>query len=78
SGDSIAVYPPQTLSEEIKAKIAEYTIKLAKGLNIIGLLNIQFVLSKGEVFVLEVNPRSSRTVPFLSKITRKPMANLAT
>ena len=56
SGDSIAVYPPQTLSEDIKAKIAEYTIKLAKGLNIIGLLNIQFVLSKGEVYVLEVNP----------------------
>ncbi|MFP3418870.1 MULTISPECIES: carbamoyl-phosphate synthase (glutamine-hydrolyzing) large subunit [Bacillus] len=78
SGDSIAVYPPQTLSDEIKAKIAEYTIKLAKGLNIIGLLNIQFVLSKGEVFVLEVNPRSSRTVPFLSKITGIPMANLAT
>lgn len=78
SGDSIAVYPPQTLSEDIKAKIAEYTIKLAKGLNIIGLLNIQFVLSKGEVYVLEVNPRSSRTVPFLSKITGIPMANLAT
>jgi carbamoyl-phosphate synthase large subunit len=78
SGDSIAVYPPQSLSEEIKNKIIDYTIKLAKGLNIIGLLNIQFVLSKGEVYVLEVNPRSSRTVPFLSKITGVPMANLAT
>lgn len=78
SGDSIAVYPPQSLSEEIKGKIIDYTIKLAKGLNIIGLLNIQFVLSKGEVYVLEVNPRSSRTVPFLSKITGVPMANLAT
>ncbi|WP_226665804.1 carbamoyl-phosphate synthase large subunit [Metabacillus litoralis] len=78
SGDSIAVYPPQSLSEEIKNNIIDYTIKLAKGLNIVGLLNIQFVLSKGEVYVLEVNPRSSRTVPFLSKITGVPMANLAT
>ncbi|AMQ74001.1 MULTISPECIES: carbamoyl-phosphate synthase (glutamine-hydrolyzing) large subunit [Bacillus amyloliquefaciens group] len=78
SGDSIAVYPPQSLSEDIKKKIEQYTVALAKGLNIIGLLNIQFVLSKGEVYVLEVNPRSSRTVPFLSKITKIPMANLAT
>ncbi|MDA1475615.1 carbamoyl-phosphate synthase large subunit [Bacillus changyiensis] len=78
SGDSIAVYPPQSLSAEIKKKIEQYTIKLAKGLNIVGLLNIQFVLSKDEVYVLEVNPRSSRTVPFLSKITGIPMANLAT
>ncbi|APH05323.1 carbamoyl-phosphate synthase large subunit [Bacillus weihaiensis] len=78
SGDSIAVYPPQSLSEEIKSQIIDYTIRLAKGLNIVGLLNIQFVLSKGEVYVLEVNPRSSRTVPFLSKITGVPMANLAT
>ncbi|MFZ7751370.1 carbamoyl-phosphate synthase (glutamine-hydrolyzing) large subunit [Bacillus velezensis] len=78
SGDSIAVYPPQSLSEDIKKKIEQYTVALAKGLNIIGLLNIQFVLSQGEVYVLEVNPRSSRTVPFLSKITKIPMANLAT
>lgn len=78
SGDSIAVYPPQTLSDDIKEKIVDYTIRLAKGLKIVGLLNIQFVLSKGEVYVLEVNPRSSRTVPFLSKITRIPMANIAT
>ncbi|MEL4010111.1 carbamoyl-phosphate synthase (glutamine-hydrolyzing) large subunit [Bacillus velezensis] len=78
SGDSIAVYPPQSLSEDIKKKIEQYTVAVAKGLNIIGLLNIQFVLSQGEVYVLEVNPRSSRTVPFLSKITKIPMANLAT
>ncbi|MGG3572023.1 carbamoyl-phosphate synthase large subunit [Bacillus gobiensis] len=78
SGDSIAVYPPQTLSEEIKKKIEAHTISLAKGLKIKGLLNIQFVLTKDEVYVLEVNPRSSRTVPFLSKITGIPMANLAT
>jgi carbamoyl-phosphate synthase large subunit len=78
SGDSIAVYPPQSISEDIKQQIIEHTISLAKGLNIIGLLNIQFVISKNQVFVLEVNPRSSRTVPFLSKITGVPMANLAT
>ncbi|QQD83574.1 carbamoyl-phosphate synthase (glutamine-hydrolyzing) large subunit [Bacillus siamensis] len=78
SGDSIAVYPPQSLSGDIKKKIEQYTVALAKGLNIVGLLNIQFVLSQGEVYVLEVNPRSSRTVPFLSKITKIPMANLAT
>jgi carbamoyl-phosphate synthase large subunit len=78
SGDSIAVYPPQNLSENTKEKIIDYTIKLAKGLNIIGLFNIQYVVSNNEVFVIEVNPRSSRTVPFLSKITNVPMANLAT
>ncbi|MTH52665.1 carbamoyl-phosphate synthase large subunit [Bacillus mangrovi] len=77
SGDSIAVYPPQTLTEDCKQKITEYTIALAKGLNISGLLNIQFVISDQRVYVLEVNPRSSRTVPFLSKITGIPMANLA-
>ncbi|MGA4720323.1 carbamoyl-phosphate synthase large subunit [Fictibacillus nanhaiensis] len=78
SGDSIAVYPPQTLPEEIKQKIIDRTISIAKGLKIIGLLNIQFVWHKNEVYVLEVNPRSSRTVPFLSKITGVPMANVAT
>ncbi|WP_019391752.1 carbamoyl-phosphate synthase large subunit [Priestia filamentosa] len=78
SGDSIAVYPPQTLPQDIQDKIVDYTIRLAKGLNIVGLLNIQFVYSKGDVYVLEVNPRSSRTVPFLSKITNVPMANIAT
>ncbi|GAA0359828.1 carbamoyl-phosphate synthase large subunit [Bacillus horti] len=78
SGDSIAVYPPQTISPEIKEKIIEMTTELAKGLEIKGLLNIQFVIYKEQVYVLEVNPRSSRTVPFLSKITGIPMANLAT
>lgn len=56
----------------------DYTTRLAKGLNIVGLLNIQFVIYKEEVYVIEVNPRSSRTVPFLSKITHVPMANVAT
>ena len=58
--------------------IVDYTTRLAKGLKIVGLLNIQYVISKDEVYVIEVNPRSSRTVPFLSKITNIPMANIAT
>jgi carbamoyl-phosphate synthase large subunit len=78
SGDSIAVYPPQTLSEDVKQTLVEYTEKMAKGLNIVGLLNIQYVLAGDKVYVLEVNPRSSRTVPFLSKITKVPMAKIAT
>ncbi|RAZ70016.1 carbamoyl-phosphate synthase large subunit [Planococcus maitriensis] len=78
SGDSIAVYPPQNISQQQIDTLTDYTTRLAKGLNIVGLLNIQYVISKGEVFVIEVNPRSSRTVPFLSKITSIPMANIAT
>jgi len=78
SGDSIAVYPPQNITEEQIATLVDYTERLAKGLNIIGLMNIQYVLFEGNVYVIEVNPRSSRTVPFLSKITEIPMANLAT
>ena len=78
SGDSIAVYPPQNISASEIETLVSYTQRLAKGLNIIGLMNIQYVLFEGEVFVIEVNPRASRTVPFLSKITEIPMANLAT
>ena len=78
SGDSIAVYPPQNLTQKQIDTLVDYTQRLAKGLNIIGLMNIQYVISEGEVFVIEVNPRSSRTVPFLSKITDVPMAKLAT
>ncbi|WP_342512662.1 carbamoyl-phosphate synthase large subunit [Sporosarcina sp. FSL K6-1522] len=78
SGDSIAVYPPQSLSASQIETIVDYTTRLAKGLKIVGLLNIQFVISEGQVYVIEVNPRSSRTVPFLSKITDVPMANIAT
>lgn len=78
SGDSIAVYPPQNVSETMKEKIIDYTIRLARGLEIVGLLNIQYVISNDELYVIEVNPRSSRTVPFLSKITNIPMANIAT
>lgn len=77
SGDSIAVYPTQNISQQLLDTLVDYTARLAKGLNIVGLLNIQYVISKGEVFVIEVNPRSSRTVPFMSKITAIPMANIA-
>jgi carbamoyl-phosphate synthase large subunit len=78
SGDSIAVYPPQTISADMKQQIVDITTKLALGLNVKGLLNIQFVIYKDEIYVIEVNPRASRTVPFLSKITKIPMANVAT
>ncbi len=78
SGDSTAVCPPQTLSRKVKELVVDYTTKLARALNIKGLINIQYVLHNGNVYVLEVNPRSSRTVPYLSKITGIPMVNLAT
>ncbi|GLI08394.1 carbamoyl-phosphate synthase pyrimidine-specific large chain [Paenibacillus tyrfis] len=78
SGDSIAVYPPQTVSAELKQKIIDITTKIARGLQVVGLVNIQFVIYQNEVYVIEVNPRSSRTVPFLSKVTKIPMANVAT
>lgn len=78
SGDSIAVYPPQNINEKCMQQLVDYTERLAKGLNVIGLMNIQYVLFENQVYVIEVNPRSSRTVPFLSKITNVPMANLAT
>ncbi|WP_033541436.1 carbamoyl-phosphate synthase large subunit [Planococcus sp. CAU13] len=78
SGDSIAVYPTQNISQELIDTLVDYTTRLAKGFNIVGLLNIQYVISNGEVFVIEVNPRSSRTVPFMSKIMSIPMANIAT
>lgn len=78
SGDSMAVYPPQTLSKEIQDTIADYTKRLAIGLNCIGMMNIQFVIKDEKVYVIEVNPRASRTVPFLSKVTDVPMAQVAT
>ncbi|WP_128330380.1 carbamoyl-phosphate synthase large subunit [Apibacter sp. HY039] len=78
SGDSIAVYPTQTLSDDEKEEIIRQTQALAKGFKIIGLMNIQFVLMKGKIYVLEVNPRSSRTVPFMSKVTGVPLAKVAT
>lgn len=78
SGDSMAVYPPQTLSPEIQATIADYTKRLALGLNCKGMMNVQFVIHQETVYVIEVNPRASRTVPFLSKVTGIPMSQVAT
>jgi len=78
SGDSISVYPTQTLSDKVKDVIVDYTERLAKALNVIGLVNIQYVLYNNELYVIEVNPRSSRTVPYISKVTGIPMVNLAT
>lgn len=78
SGDSISVYPAQTLSENVRATVLDYTEKLAKALKVIGMINIQFVVYDGTVYVIEVNPRSSRTVPYISKVTGVPMIDLAT
>ena len=77
SGDSISVYPAQRLTEENKKTIIEYTGRLARELHVIGLMNIQYVIHNGEVYVIEVNPRSSRTVPYISKVTNVPMVDLA-
>ncbi|EAX48001.1 carbamoyl-phosphate synthase, large subunit [Thermosinus carboxydivorans Nor1] len=78
SGDSIAVYPARTLGPDEITRIVDYTKRLALALNVRGLINIQFVVADGQVYILEANPRSSRTVPFLSKVTGIPMVQLAT
>lgn len=78
SGDSISVYPCQTLSENIKNTIVDYTNKLSRALNVIGLVNIQYVVYNDQVYVIEVNPRSSRTVPYISKVTGIQMVDIAT
>jgi len=78
SGDSISVYPTQTISEKVKSTIVDYTRKLAKALHVVGLINIQYVLYNNTLYVIEVNPRSSRTVPYISKVTGIPMVNIAT
>jgi len=77
SGDSMTVVPPQTLTESEQAQIRDYSLRLARALQACGLLNIQFVVQDGQVYVIEVNPRASRTVPYLSKITDIPMVRLA-
>ena len=77
SGDSISVYPSQNISEELIKRIEDYTRKLAKSLHVIGLVNIQFIIYENEVYVIEVNPRSSRTVPYISKVTGIPIVELA-
>lgn len=78
SGDSISVYPAISLGRPIVDKIVDYTERLAKALNVVGMINIQYVLYNDEIYVLEVNPRSSRTVPYISKVTGIPMVNVAT
>ncbi|MFI3237070.1 MAG: carbamoyl-phosphate synthase large subunit [Lachnospiraceae bacterium] len=78
SGDSISVYPAHSISDAVKEKIAEYTRRLAKALHVIGLINIQFIAIGEDVYVIEVNPRSSRTVPYISKVTGIPIVDLAT
>ncbi len=77
SGDSISVYPAPTISREVKEKIVDYTGRLARALHVVGLINIQFIAMEGEVYVIEVNPRSSRTVPYISKVTGIPIVDLA-
>ena len=78
SGDSISVYPAKSISDHVKATIEEYTKRLARSLHVIGLINIQFIAVGEDVYVIEVNPRSSRTVPYISKVTGIPIVPLAT
>ena len=77
SGDSISVYPARSLNEKVKEKIEIYTARLAKSLHVMGLINIQFIVCGEDVYVIEVNPRSSRTVPYISKVTGIPIVLLA-
>lgn len=78
SGDSISVYPAQNISKNVQDVIVDYTKKLAQSLHVSGLINIQFIVYEEEVYVIEVNPRSSRTVPYISKVTGIPIVSLAT
>src|SRR5690606_22583092 len=78
SGDSSAVLPPFSLSKNVQAKMEEYSVKLAKALNVVGLLNIQFAIKDENVFVIEANPRAARTVPFIAKAYDVPYINIAT
>ncbi|MDE6713001.1 MAG: carbamoyl-phosphate synthase large subunit, partial [Lachnospiraceae bacterium] len=77
SGDSISVYPAHTIGDQVKETIVEYSGRLAKALHVKGLINIQFIVMNDEVYVIEVNPRSSRTVPYISKVTGIPIVELA-
>ena len=78
SGDSISVYPAPSITPAVEAKLVDYTEKLARALHVRGMINIQFIVSDGEVYIIEVNPRSSRTVPYISKVTGIPIVPLAT
>ncbi|MCG8482016.1 MAG: carbamoyl-phosphate synthase large subunit, partial [Clostridia bacterium] len=77
SGDSISIYPPQNISERMKDKVLEYTEHVAKALNVSGMINIQFIAHEDELYIIEVNPRSSRTVPYISKVSGVPVVDLA-
>ena len=77
SGDSSCVLPPTSLAERTLATIEDYTVKLARALNVIGLMNVQYAIKDGKVYVLEVNPRASRTVPYVSKATGVPLPKIA-
>ena len=78
SGDSISIYPPQNVSDKIIEKIKEVTYKIALELNVIGMINIQFIEFRDELYIIEVNPRSSRTVPYITKVTNVPVIDIAT
>ena len=78
SGDSISIYPPQHVSEDIIKKIEDVTYRIALELHVIGMINIQFIEFKGELYIIEVNPRSSRTVPYITKVTNVPVIDIAT
>ena len=78
SGDSITMYPSQNISDDIKAKILDYTKRISLELNVLGMVNIQFIEFKGELYIIEVNPRASRTVPYISKVSGVPIVDLAT
>ena len=78
SGDSVTMYPTQNVSDDIKAKILDYTKKLALAIGIKGMINIQFIEFEGQLYVIEVNPRASRTVPYISKVSKVPIVDLAT
>lgn len=78
SGDSITMYPSQNISDDIKLKILDYTKKIALELNVLGMVNIQFIEFKNELYIIEVNPRASRTVPYISKVSNVPIVDLAT
>jgi carbamoyl-phosphate synthase large subunit len=78
SGDSISIYPPQNICDRIKAEIMDVTKKIALALEVIGMVNIQFIEFKDELYIIEVNPRSSRTVPYISKVTGVPIIDVAT
>ena len=78
SGDSISIYPPQHVSDDIIEKIKDVTYRIARELQVIGMINIQFIEFKGELYIIEVNPRSSRTVPYITKVTNVPVIDIAT